>query len=181
MVSSTSVALKRLPMLTAATLGALSPAIVASLLIRSPAILWNFSPSEPIGLYTRWSARPRLGSLIAFDAPAPARPYTDLTMRYLRRTPILKAVAAEEGDWVCTSGHNLSINGKWMAPLVLRDRLGVELPQWNACRPLFPGEYFVFSNLIPNSFDSRYYGPIHSSEILGVFRPLATLSGAKAG
>ncbi len=35
-------------------------------------------------------------------------------------------------------------------------------------------EYFVFSNRVPNSFDSRYFGPISRAAILGVYRPLVT-------
>jgi type IV secretory pathway protease TraF len=33
-------------------------------------------------------------------------------------------------------------------------------------------EYVVFSNRIPNSFDSRYYGPVHRRDILGVYAPI---------
>ncbi len=35
-------------------------------------------------------------------------------------------------------------------------------------------EYFVFSDRVPNSFDSRYFGPISRAAIIGVYRPLFT-------
>ena len=47
-------------------------------------------------------------------------------------------------------------------------------PRWRACRRLDAGEFFVFSNRIPNSFDSRYYGPVRREAIVGVFRPIMT-------
>ena len=48
----------------------------------------------------------------------------------------------------------------------------VILPRWNGCRRLHNGEVFVFSDRIPNSFDSRYFGPVNRAEIVGVFRPV---------
>jgi type IV secretory pathway protease TraF len=35
-------------------------------------------------------------------------------------------------------------------------------------------EYFVFSDRVANSFDSRYFGPISKAAIIGVYRPLIT-------
>jgi len=150
-----------------AALGALGP---------RPAVLWNRSASEPTGLYVRTGARPATGRLIAFHAPAMAFPYGDGRMGYLHRVPILKEIAAGEGDVVCTQGGTLSINGRWRAPVLAQDPRGRSLPQWRGCRELGSGEFFVFSNRIPNSFDSRYYGPVKTPEIVGVFEPLMTSS-----
>jgi type IV secretory pathway protease TraF len=36
-----------------------------------------------------------------------------------------------------------------------------------------PDEIFVFSARAPNSFDSRYYGPIHRADVLGSYRLVA--------
>jgi len=105
-----------------------------------------------------------------------AFPYGDGRMGYLHRVPILKEIAAGEGDVVCTQGGTLSINGRWRAPVLAQDPRGRSLPQWRGCRELGSGEFFVFSNRIPNSFDSRYYGPVKTPEIVGVFEPLMTSS-----
>ena len=140
--------------------------------IPQPAVLWNPTPSEPIGLYVRRAAPPRTGSIIAFRAPSMAFPYADERMSYLRRVPILKAVAASEKDEVCTDRGELTINGRWRASVQGRDGRGVRLPAWRGCRILERGEYFVFSDRVPNSFDSRYYGPVRRTSIIGVFEPL---------
>ena len=142
--------------------------------VPQPAVLWNETPSEPTGLYVRTASPPAPGRIIAFHTPALAFPYADERMGYLHRVPILKEVAAGEGDVVCTQAGALSINGRWRAPVLVHDRRGRLLPQWRGCRALGAGEFFVFSNRIPNSFDSRYFGPVTIPEIVGVFEPLAT-------
>ena len=140
--------------------------------VPQPAFLWNATPSEPVGLYIRSGNAPGLGAIIAFRAPVGAFPYADARMGYLRRIPILKAVAAGEGDRVCTFGGALTINGRRRAPVQTFDSRGARLPAWQGCRALRVGELFVFSDAVPNSFDSRYYGPVGRGAIVGVYRPL---------
>lgn len=140
-----------------------------------PLVLYNPSPSIPIGYYVRSSAAPAKGQLIAFPVPALGLDYARANVPYLVRNSIVKPIVAVAGDSVCTTGADgLTINGKAIAPIAKQDRNGRPLPQWRACRQLRDGEYFVFSNRIPNSFDSRYYGPIDSAAIIGTFRPLST-------
>jgi len=145
-----------------------------------PLLLWNRTASEPEGLYLRQAEPVRVGALVAFPAPAAAFPYADGHMNYLRRVPVLKSVAAVSGDQVCTGDGRLVINGQVRAPILNKDRRGAVLPRWNGCRRLQDGEVFVFSDRIPNSFDSRYFGPVNRAEIVGVFRPV-TLSLSHPG
>ena len=149
-----------------------------SVTIPQPVVLWNGTPSEPVGLYLRSAAKPSLGTIIAFRAPAEAFPYADARMSYLHHILILKAVAARQGDRVCTAAHVLTINGRWRAPVLNNDSRGVKLPAWQGCRTLAEGEFFVFSDAVPNSFDSRYYGPVGQGAIVGVYRPVMVVSGA---
>ena len=155
-------------------------AAVLSAGIPQPVFLWNATPSEPVGLYVRSGAMPGPGAIIAFRAPAEAFPYADARMGYLRRIPILKSVAAGEGERVCTVGGALTINGRPRAPVQTHDVRGMRLPVWHGCRVLATGEFFVFSDLVPNSFDSRYYGPVGQRAIVGVYRPLLIAPGGVA-
>ena len=116
---------------------------------------------------------PARGAILAFQAPAPAFPDADGRMDYLRRIPILKAIAAGEADHACTDGATLTINGFRRAPVLTHDSRGVGLPRWAGCRAMARGEFSVFSDRIPKSFDSRYFGPVKTRQILGVFRPLS--------
>ena len=145
-------------------------------IVPQPSVLWNRSASEPAGLYVRTAVAPAIGRIIAFHAPASAFPYADDRMGYLHQVPILKQIAAGEGDVVCARAGALSINGRWRAPVLAHDPRGGSLPQWRDCRALGKGEFFVFSDRIPNSFDSRYYGPVKIGEIVGVFEPVMTSS-----
>ena len=166
---------RSLALLACATLP-VAGAAVLSVTIPQPVVLWNGTPSEPVGLYLRSAARPGPGAIIAFRTPAKAFPYADARMSYLHRILILKAVAAGEGDRVCTAGRVLTINGRWRAPVLKLDSRGAKLPAWKGCRALAQGEFFVFSNRVTNSFDSRYYGPVDRGAIVGVFRPLIIAS-----
>ncbi|MGU5710215.1 S26 family signal peptidase [Aeromonas caviae] len=52
------------------------------------------------------------------------------------------------------------------------DRLGRPLPSWQHCRPLAEGELFLLSVTNPASFDSRYFGPVSASAVIGVAHPV---------
>jgi conjugative transfer signal peptidase TraF len=161
------------PLLIVAIILAVSMAIRA----QPPLLRLNTSPSEPEGLYSRDTRKPiKVGALVLFDAPPAAYPYADARLGYLHHIPILKAVAAVGGDKVCTTSGRLVIDGHDLAPIMARDSHGVTLPHWIGCRRLRAGEIFVYSNRVPNSFDSRYYGPIQRSAAT-VYEPVLTTNG----
>ncbi|MEW5688194.1 MAG: S26 family signal peptidase [Pseudomonadota bacterium] len=142
--------------------------------VKAPLLIWNRTPSEPIGLYRRSFSPAAPGRLVAFIAPPAAFPYAERRLGHLHRVPILKEVAAAAGDVVCTDDGALHINGQWRAPIQTRDSEGAPLPRWTGCRALTSREIFVYSQRIPNSFDSRYFGPIDLAMVKGVFAPLIT-------
>ena len=52
------------------------------------------------------------------------------------------------------------------------DRWGRPLPSWQQCRRLRSGELFLLSVTNPASFDSRYFGPVRATAVIGVARPV---------
>jgi conjugative transfer signal peptidase TraF len=142
--------------------------------IGAPVILYNPSPSEPVGFYRLTRSAPGRGTIIAFLVPAAGRPYAAAHLPYIARSAILKEIAASDGAMVCEKEGALFINGQARGSAAATDRHGVALPRWSGCRRLATEEYFVLSNRIPNSFDSRYYGPVPRADVIGVYRPLWT-------
>jgi conjugative transfer signal peptidase TraF len=136
----------------------------------------NTSPSVAPGLYLRCTRYPQVGQIVDFRIPLAAQPYV------LARTGqagddwyILKPITAGPGDRVDTLGDWLVINGRRIAPMPpTNDHGGQPLPIWHGYRVLGSDEFFVFSDRIPNSFDSRCYGPIRRQQIDSVRKPWIT-------
>ncbi len=146
----------------------------ARALVGKPLFLFNPSPSEPRGLYRLSSDPPVPGHLIAFKVPAAGRNYAEARLTYVARGAILKEIAAGPGSMVCEEAGQVSIDGRLRAKVASADHEGVALPHWSGCRRLASDQFFVLSNRIPNSFDSRYYGPVSRADMLGVYQPLWT-------
>ena len=139
-------------------------------------VVINTSPSVAPGLYLRSTTEPTVGQIIDFRIPSRAEHYVqNRTGQDGQDWYILKPIAAGPGDQVNTTGLLLIINGRAIAPMPPNtDSAGRPLPVWRENRVLGPDEFFVFSARIPNSFDSRCYGPITRNEIASVRRPLLT-------
>lgn len=148
----------------------------AALANGTPWILYPHTPSLPLGLYVRTLDASAVGSIIAFRVPKVAIDYKrSIGERVEPDFLFMKPVIAGPGDHVChLQLGSLELNGKPIADVVAEDRLGRPLPVWQGCEVLGPGRYFTLSDYVPNSFDSRHYGPIHTADILGVYRPLLT-------
>ncbi|MNH39059.1 Peptidase S26 [compost metagenome] len=86
--------------------------------------------------------------------------------------PLLKHVGAVAPQHVCIENRELRIDGVPVAALLAADRMGRPLPSWQQCRPLADGELFLLSATKPASFDSRYFGPIQATAVLGIAQPM---------
>jgi conjugative transfer signal peptidase TraF len=157
-------------------LGLLGLWAVLPILFGHRAVVINTSPSVAPGLYVRSAIKPAVGQIVDFCIPEHAKHYVqDRTGEACDDWYILKPIAAGPGDRVDTTGEWLVINGHKTAPMPPpKDSAGRPLPVWRQSRVLGADEFFVFSNRIANSFDSRCYGPIARNQIDSVRRPLMT-------
>jgi conjugative transfer signal peptidase TraF len=131
-----------------------------------PLLLWNMSPSVPLGLYYMLPRQPTTGALAVVRLP---KPFLDLvaTRRYLPTGAFLiKPVAASTGDVVCRHGSIVAVNGRTAAIASSADASCRPLPKWTGCIRLDASEVFVLS-AEPHSFDSRYFGPIDRRNVIG--------------
>ncbi|MGE0853849.1 MAG: S26 family signal peptidase [Hyphomicrobiaceae bacterium] len=149
----------------------LSVLAVASPWASHPRLLWNTSPSVPVGLYWIADAAPTTGELAVIRLPDALRTL-GAARGYLGLTALLiKPVATGLGDVVCRHGATLTINGKPAADARMADERGRPLLHWSGCTTLAAGQVFVLS-AAPDSFDGRYFGAIDRSQVLGAARPV---------
>jgi type IV secretory pathway protease TraF len=86
---------------------------------------------------------------------------------------LIKPVAAGPGDVVCRHAAIVTVNAHAVAWARNADALGRWLPRWSGCVTLTAGQVFVLSTA-PDSFDSRYFGPIDGGHVLGVGQAIWT-------
>lgn len=142
--------------------------LAASALWRAPVLLvWNASPSAPMGLYQVHREHPiRVGDMVIAWTPEPARTLAGSRHYLPVNVPLVKRVAALAGDRVCAAGGEIFINGRRVAVRQQSDRAGRPMPTWSGCRELRAGQYFL---LMDNylSFDGRYFGVTSERDIVG--------------
>jgi conjugative transfer signal peptidase TraF len=157
-------------------LGAVAATLLASALacLAGAHLLWNWTPSLPLGLYwVSGCGRVKVGALVAFPVPAHVRQLV-LERRYLPPGALLvKPVVATSADFVCTEGGTLTVNGAPLGAIATEDTRGRPLPHDARCGPLPEGEVFVASHF-PTSFDSRTFGPVPRADLRGTVTPLWT-------
>jgi conjugative transfer signal peptidase TraF len=175
-VTAIKVKCPRLHWIWLASLVGLAALAVSSMLFANRQIVINTSPSVQPGLYLRSSSELAVGQIVDFRIPSAARNYIESrTGQNGEDWFILKPIVAGPGDRVDTTGEWLLINGRQIASMPpTNDTRGLPLPVWRQSRVLGADEFFVFSDRIPNSFDSRCYGPIRRQHIETVRRALIT-------
>ncbi len=153
----------------------------ASFVSPLPRLTYNPSDSVAVGWYRVNPLDLRAGSLpspLSVNSivlvPLPAEAAALAAQRgYLpTRVPLLKRVGAIAPQEVCIAGGIVRIDGVPSAVVLRADRLGRPLQAWPQCRRLEPGELFLLSVTNPASFDSRYFGPVAASAVLGVAHPV---------
>ena len=146
-----------------------------------PRLTYNPSDSVAVGWYRvdpldhRTSSPPRrleVGSIVLVPLPAEAAALAAQRGYLPTRIPLLKRVGAVAPQEVCIVGGSVRIDGVPSAAVLPADRWGRPLPSWEQCRHLRPGELFLLSVTNPASFDSRYFGPVSASAVIGVARPV---------
>ena len=84
---------------------------------------------------------------------------------------LVKRVIALPGQTIYSSGNSIYVNGRLLAePYLPRDDpLGPQIPDASSRHPyrLPPGEFYVMGDNRAISCDSRYWGPISGSSIIG--------------
>ncbi len=149
---------------------------------------WNITDSIPRGL---WLVEPmhnlstKRGTLVAICPPASfivravaasgMLPGGDCPISGV--APLLKPVAAIQGDSVrLQNGFPATVNGVAIANTTAKPGL----PAWPDGEYIVqPGQVWLFSSYSPNSFDSRYFGPVELAYVRGQAVPLLVSGDVK--
>jgi len=156
-------------------------AIVATSLLLStiggttPHYIWNASNSVPIGLY-RVLATTRLAvtELVAVQPPDLLAAFLDLNGYLPIGVPMLKRVLALPGQTVCRDGLKIVVDNVDVGEARERDGRNRPLPVWHGCRVIADGDVFVMNWQSADSLDSRYFGPLPASAVIGRAVPVWT-------
>ena len=140
-----------------------------------PLLVWNASASAPLGFY--WISRDQAvsrGDLVLAALPEAARRLAAERDYLPAGVPVVKRVVAFAGDVVCADSGIVVINDRVAAQTLPMDRRDRPLPAWSGCRALDDSEVFLLMEDVRDSFDSRYFGPIEATAIIGRLVPLWT-------
>jgi conjugative transfer signal peptidase TraF len=144
-------------------------------------VVYNPSDSVAVGWYSiapihsPADSLPRpvsVGSIVLARLPADVAALAAQRGYLPAHVPLLKRVGAVAPQHVCMVGSEVRIDGVPVAAVLRTDRMGRPLPSWQHCRALADGELFLLSTTNPASFDSRYFGPIRASALIGTAQPI---------
>ncbi|NTD85696.1 conjugative transfer signal peptidase TraF [Agrobacterium tumefaciens] len=142
----------------------------------------NLTPSEPLGLWRIMALqRPvEVGDLVFICLPATASFEEARRRGYVRSglcpsgfAPLIKTVAALPGQHV-EIGANVTVDGRPLASSIVRasDGEGRPITPFKT-GTVPPGNLFLHSSFA-SSYDSRYFGPVPDTGLLGLARPVLT-------
>ncbi len=143
----------------------------------------NTTPSYPLGLWRIEAlGRPAaIGDLVFICPPITPAFAMAFERGYIRRglcpgrlSPLIKTVVAAEGQSVDIGAH-VSVEGRQLAHSEVHrvDAEGRALVAWRG-GAVPPGYLYLHSDFA-GSYDSRYFGPIPESGVLGLARPVFTV------
>ncbi len=171
-------------------IGSLAPQIagVFAFLMAVTGLAWmagfrvNVTPSEPLGLWRiePIARRPAVGDLVFICPPDTVAIRAALARGYLRRgscaggfAPLIKTVIATGGQRV-TVDRNVRVDGHVIPASFMRSRDGrSRLLTAYGGGTVAPDEIFLHSSFV-QSFDSRYFGPVPATGVLGLARKMLT-------
>jgi conjugative transfer signal peptidase TraF len=142
----------------------------------------NLTPSEPLGLWRIVALkRPvEVGDLV-FICPPVTDSFEEARRRgYVRRglcpsgvAPLIKTVAALPGQHI-EIGANVTVDGKPLASSIVRASDGEGRPITAFKTGIVPPRNLFLHSSFASSYDSRYFGPVPDTGLLGLAWPVLT-------
>jgi conjugative transfer signal peptidase TraF len=159
--------------------------VMMVLVITATRLPWriNTTSSMPIGLYFLVHRAPQRNDNIAVCLPAPLASFA-YQRHYLHHglcangfEPVIKRLVGIPYDIVSVTSYGVMINGQFLQHSIPRqhDRHHLLLPSIPCgIYHLQTNQGWLYGIASPQSWDSRYYGPIDLRDIIGVYQPIMT-------
>lgn len=139
----------------------------------TPRVVYNASPSVPVGLYAvRKTDHLSAGDLVVIHVPDAFKKLVSGRGYLPPNVPLIKRIVALSGDRVCHDDGAIYVNGAYLASALERDEAGRPMPVWRGCGRLGRDEFFAVMAGIDASLDSRYFGPLDRRQIVGKAMPI---------
>ena len=133
-------------------------------------LTFNRTPSVPVGFYRTFPVdrAPRRGDLVEICLPdalaafASQRNYVPPGPCSAKTAPLLKYVAAVDGDRVDLDAAGVHVNGRILpgSRVLSRDEAGRGITHIRFTRYALHGDEVWLATTAPNGWDSRYYGAL---------------------
>lgn len=136
-----------------ATLGLIPLLVAGEWAIEGPVLLYNETPSIPMGWYRRAPGPLALGDAVAFESAILPAPH-----RAILPPRLMKLVGARGGDRICRRADALVIADQ-RYPLARPDMAVIAD---GVCTTL-PSGMILPIGTHPDSYDGRYFGPVPES------------------
>ncbi|MCM2476819.1 conjugative transfer signal peptidase TraF [Rhizobium sp. CG5] len=142
----------------------------------------NLTPSEPLGLWRIVALqRPvETGDLVFICPPATASFEEARRHGYVRRglcpggfAPLIKTVAALPGQRI-EVGATVIVDGRPLPSSIVRQSDGEGRPITAFKTGIVPLRNLFLHSSFASSYDSRYFGPVPDTGLLGLARPVLT-------
>jgi len=152
-----------------------SPVALLFLLLLGEKVIYNNTPSYPMGLYlVEKKASYDKGDLVLVcmgdnkDFLSKNKGYIKKSIIYCKNgfAPLIKKIVAMDGDKVEVTQREVLINGQKQKNSSLIE----EVKPCYGVHTLKQGEMWIMSDYHPASFDSRYFGTVATKNILGGVR-----------
>lgn len=142
-----------------------------------PRLVYNPTDSVARGWY-RVVPREALhvGSVVMVQLPDDVAAFAAQRSYLPAGVPLLKRIGAVAPQVVCVRRGVVRIDGVAVGAVLALDGMHRPMHSWVECRALAGGELFLLSNAHAASFDSRYFGPVGASNVIGNAQPLWTWS-----
>jgi len=134
----------------------------------------QISNSFPRGIYLKKTVPETIaiGKLVLFEIPPEIKTFMidrEWIPTYVNYY-LMKPVAAIAGDHVSVHADSVFVNHIFKGSVKKVDQQGLMLPQYYYNGELTQNTYFLLASA-HNSFDSRYFGPIHKRSIISIVEP----------